>query len=132
MTNTEKIAQLKTALREIWTTHVEPYLADPKDGKHFIALDRKVRALGVFDPPSAVEEPLTVKNAEFAVWEVHDNDDIDFFAQVDGPRETALEEARRYAAQITVIGNAAIIEEVTRREVERLIPHSSCNDLETK
>jgi hypothetical protein len=56
---------------------------------------------------------------------VHDNDDIDFFAQVDGPRETALEEARRYAAQITVIGNAAIIEEVTRREVERMLPHSS-------
>lgn len=59
--------------------------------------------------------------AEFAVW-ASDGEDTDFVAQVNGPRETALDEARRYALQAVAVGDTAIIEEVTRREVERLSP----------
>lgn len=69
-------------------------------------------------------DALTVAQptAQFAVWEVRGNDDMDFVAQVDGPRETALAEARHYASQVVFDGGTAVIEEVTRREVERLSP----------
>jgi hypothetical protein len=60
---------------------------------------------------------------EFAVWEAG-GEDIEFYAQVNGPRETAMNEARHYAAQVVSGGYTAIIEEVTRREVERLTPPS--------
>lgn len=52
----------------------------------------------------------------FHVWERRSEDDIEFVAQVNGPRGEALTEARHYAMQV---GSTAIIEEVTRREVER-------------
>lgn len=57
--------------------------------------------------------------AEFQVWEQR-GEDIEFHAQVDGPREMALADARHYAVQIVADGGTAIIEEVTRVEVERL------------
>jgi hypothetical protein len=58
--------------------------------------------------------------AEFQVWDKR-GDDIEFYSQVDGPREQALSEARRYALEVAARdGGTAIIEEVTRVEVERL------------
>ena len=61
---------------------------------------------------------------EFAVWAqiLGNEDDVDFVAQVNGPREQALADARHYAAQAVHAGDIAIIEEVVRREVERCIP----------
>jgi hypothetical protein len=58
---------------------------------------------------------------EFHVWS-QSGDDAEFVSQVSGPRDTALSEARRYAAQAAADGDTVIIEEVTRREVERLTP----------
>lgn len=57
--------------------------------------------------------------SEFQVWDKR-GEDIEFFAQTDGPREQALAMAREYALQIASEGGTAIIEEVTRVEVERL------------
>ncbi len=69
-------------------------------------------------------DSLAVNSApvEFHVWCQMGEDDTEFVAQVDGPRDMALSEARRYAAGAATVGATVFIEEVTRREVERLSP----------
>lgn len=86
---------------------------------------RRIAAMKGEPAPDFSDGALTVDQpgAEFAVW-ASDGEDTDFVAQVNGPRETALDEARRYALQAVAVGDTAIIEEVTRREVERLSPAS--------
>lgn len=93
--------------------------ASAKSAQTIAWLERRVqREMAKPDDAYAVAQPT----AQFAVWEVRGNDDMDFVAQVDGPRETALAEARHYASQVVFDGGTAVIEEVTRREVERLSP----------
>lgn len=60
--------------------------------------------------------------SEFQVWAKRSEEDIEFYSQVDGPRDQALREAYRYAAQVVNDGDTAIIEEVTRVIIETLPP----------
>lgn len=77
-------------------------------------------ALGSSDEYQTVtSEP---EGVEFQIWEERSEDEVDFVAQVNGPRETALGEAHRYAMQIVADGGVAIVEEVTRRETARIKP----------
>ncbi len=73
--------------------------------------------------PRIGEEGEGRQGVEFAIW-AELGDEVDFVAQVNGPREMALADARHYAMQTVADGSVAIIEEVTRREVERIGPYS--------
>ena len=126
-----QVSELQETLREAMN-HLALEMTPGPEKRDFFKRATSAQRMSCYNRPqceagNAVEAEVRCRTCpanpnELQIWDVRSEDDVELFASVRGPMDHALAEARHYAMQITADGHTAIIEEVTRREIECITP----------